>query len=163
MITKPEFTDIYNRLSNKVYRLCLGYASGDEDLAKEWTQRTFIQTWNHRTSYKGKASVDTWIYRIAVNTCLSDLRARKKELLVNTIAHFEIEQEDESNEIEMKIKKMHSCINKLNAQNKALILFELENIPQATIAETVGISHNSVRTRLSRIRKLLLKCIKNEK
>ncbi|WP_317190646.1 RNA polymerase sigma factor, partial [Winogradskyella marina] len=64
---------------------------------------------------------------------------------------------------EGNIKKMYHCIDQLNEQNKALILLELENIPQATIADTVGLAHGTLRTRLSRIRKSLLKCITNGK
>ena len=58
---------------------------------------------------------------------------------------------------------MYSCIDQLTEQNKALILLELEDLPQATIAETVGLAHGTLRTRLSRIRKSLLKCITNGK
>ena len=67
-------------------------------------------------------------------------------------------------DVELKsFQKMYHCIDQLNEQNRALILLELENIPQATIADTVGLAHGTLRTRLSRIRKSLLKCIKNGK
>ena len=71
MITEKDFTAIYNTHASKVHRLCLGYASGDQDLANEWLQETFIKVWNHRKSFKGEASINTWIYRIAVNTLLN--------------------------------------------------------------------------------------------
>ena len=71
--------------------------------------------------------------------------------------------DDNNDNDEKNIKKMYHCIEKLNEQNRALILLELENIPQATIADTVGLAHGTLRTRLSRIRKSLLKCIKNGK
>ena len=58
---------------------------------------------------------------------------------------------------------MFRCIDQLTEQNKTLILLELEDIPQATIAKTVGLAHGTLRTRLSRIRKSLLKCITNGK
>ncbi|MEM6878275.1 MAG: sigma factor-like helix-turn-helix DNA-binding protein [Bacteroidota bacterium] len=75
-----------------------------------------------------------------------------------------VEAEDtEERSQDEKLKKMYRCINQLTEQNKALILLELEEIPQATIAETVGLAHGAVRTRLSRIRKALLKCMTNGK
>ena len=74
MITEQQFTNSYNLHASKVHRLCLGYASGNNELAKEWCQETFIKVWKHRNSFKGKSSIDTWIYRIAVNICLGDLR-----------------------------------------------------------------------------------------
>jgi RNA polymerase sigma-70 factor (ECF subfamily) len=163
MITEQEFTNIYNLLASKVYRLCLGYASGDNELAKEWHQETFITVWKHRNSFKGKSSIDTWIYRIAVNVCLGDLRKPRKNITINEDLLSSSIYDDNKNDDEKNIKKMYHCIDQLNEQNKALILLELENIPQTTIADTVGLAHGTLRTRLSRIRKSLLKCITNGK
>lgn len=163
MITEKEFTNIYNLHASKVHRLCLGYASGNNELAEEWHQETFIKVWKHRNSFKGKSSIDTWIYRIAVNICLGDLRKPRKNITINEDLLSSSIYDDNKNDDEKNIKKMYSCIDQLNKQNKALILLELENIPQTTIADTVGLAHGTLRTRLSRIRKSLLKCITNGK
>jgi len=162
MDIEKNFTEIYNTHSQKVYRLCLGYASGDEDLAKEWHQNCFIKVWNHRGSFKGKSSINTWIYRIAVNTCLSDLRRTNKTVSLEKVIIPDDPDESRLENNNNQIKKMHQCIDKLNHQNKTLILLELEDIPQAEIAETTGLKHGTLRTRLSRIRQTLLKCITNE-
>ncbi|RIV33079.1 RNA polymerase sigma factor [Flagellimonas lutimaris] len=163
MITEQEFTTIYNSYASKVHRLCLGYASGNNELANEWLQETFVKVWKHRNSFKGKSSIDTWIYRIAVNVCLGDLRKSRKSITINEEVLSNSIIDDNNDNDEKNIKKMYHCIEKLNEQNRALILLELENIPQATIADTVGLAHGTLRTRLSRIRKSLLKCIKNGK
>jgi RNA polymerase sigma factor (sigma-70 family) len=163
MITEQEFTNIYNLHASKVHRLCLGYASGNNELAKEWHQETFIKVWKHRNSFKGKSSIDTWIYRIAVNVCLGDLRKSRKSITINEDLLSNSSYDDNKNDDEKNIKKMYHCIDQLNKQNKALILLGLENIPQTTIADTVGLAHGTLRTRLSRIRKSLLKCITNGK
>jgi RNA polymerase sigma-70 factor (ECF subfamily) len=163
MNIEKNFTEIYNTHAPKVYRLCLGYASGDVELAKEWQQQTFIKVWTHRNSFKGKSTVNTWIYRIALNICLGNLRkSKKKTPIQDNISTSTSSVTDEKTHHD-NIAKMYSCINQLTEDNKTLILLELEEIPQATIAETLGMKHNAVRTRLSRIRKTLLKCIKNEK
>ena len=163
MITEQEFTNIYNLHASKVHRLCLGYASGNNELAKEWHQETFIKVWKHRNSFKGKSSIDTWIYRIAVNVCLGDLRKSRKSITINEDLLSNGSYGDNKNDDEKNIKKMYHCIDQLNEQNKALILLELENIPQTNIADTVGLAQGTLRTRLSRIRKSLLKCITNGK
>ncbi|BAO76361.1 RNA polymerase sigma factor [Winogradskyella sp. PG-2] len=163
MITEKEFTNIYNLHASKIQRLCLGYASGNNELAKEWLQETFIKVWKHRNSFKGKSSIDTWIYRIAVNVCLGDLRKQRKNITINEDSLSNSRYDDSIDNNEGNIKKMYHCIDQLNEQNKALILLELENIPQTTIADTVGLAHGTLRTRLSRIRKSLLKCITNGK
>lgn len=162
MNIEKEFTQLYNTHASKVYRLCLGYAAGDEDQAKEWQQQTFIKVWKHRKSFQQKSSVSTWIYRIAVNTCLGDLRKAKKQVPLKE-AFLETKESLETPDTEAQIQKMYSCIDQLTPNNKTIILMELEDIPQIAIAETIGIAHGSLRTRLTRIRQSLLKCIKNGK
>lgn len=162
-MTRQEFTSVYNTIGPKVFRLCLGYASGNVELAKEWHQETFIKVWNHRKSFKGDSSIDTWIYRIAVNVCLGDLRQIKRSQPITEEVLHHRGTDDYSVNDEKNIQKMYHCIDQLNGQNRALILLELEDIPQATIADTVGLAYGTLRTRLSRIRKSLLKCITNEK
>lgn len=159
---EKDFEQIYNDYSDKVYRLCIGYAAGDEDLAKDWHQETFIKVWNYRKSFKGDSSISTWIYRIAVNTCLSDLRTPKRKVIIERLVSDQMDSHEVTEDHADTIQKMYQCINQLTPQNKTLILMELEDIPQSTIASTAGLEHGTLRTRLSRIRKSLLKCIKNE-
>ena len=162
-MTEQEFTNLYTINAPKIHRLCLAYASGNIELANEWLQETFIKVWNHRNSFRGESSIETWIYRIAVNVCLGSLRQSKKNILINEDL-LPNESVDHSSETHKKnITTLYHCINQLSEKNRALILLELENIPQATIAETVGLAHGTLRTRLSRIRKSLLNCIKNGK
>lgn len=163
MNSEQDFTKVYNSYASKVHRLCLGYASGDHELAKEWLQETFIKVWTHRNSFNRKSSIATWIYRIAVNVCLSDLRRYKNNIPINDDLLLTQKSNDFEIEDEIKIQKMYQCIDQLNEQSKTLILMELEEIPQITIADTVGLAHGTLRTRLSRIRKSLLKCITNGK
>ena len=163
MITEREFNNIYASHAHKVFRLCLGHAAGNEYLAKEWQQETFIKVWKHRGSFKKKSTISTWIYRIAINTCLGDLRKSKKHIQINESILGAPETPNENEIKDGQLTKMYDCINQLNQNNKAIILLELEEIPQATIAETMGLAHGALRTRLSRIRQALLKCITNEK
>ncbi len=163
MNSEKDFTEVYHTHAPKVFRLCMGYASGDEDLAKEWLQETFIKVWKHRKTFRKEANAGTWIYRIAVNVCLSDLRkTQNSQSIQEHMMASEIADSEEINQ-EDNIHKLYGCIDQLTAQNKALILLELEEVPQATIAETVGLAHGAVRTRLSRIRNALLKCMTYEK
>lgn len=163
---ETNFDAIYKEHAPKVYRLCMGYANGDTALAKEWLQETFIKVWNHRKSFKGNAALSTWIYRIALNTCLSSLRSKKQKHL--SLNNLQVEATTDPDELETttnpsRVRDLYQCIDQLTHQNKTLILMELEQIPQETIATTTGLKYGAVRTRLSRIKTALLKCLKNGK
>lgn len=53
------------------YRMLANY----ED-AQDMTQETFLRAWNKRESFKGRAALRTWLYRIATNACLDFLEKR---------------------------------------------------------------------------------------
>lgn len=163
-MTEAEFTSTYNRLYPKIYRLCLGYVAGDEAMARELSQQTFIKVWNHGSSFKGDSDISTWIYRIAVNCCLGQIK--KKRPLKLEIDPAIMDNSEDANEEEnpaKNIQQRYGCIDQLKTINKTVILMELEQIPQEEIATTLGYSHGSIRTRLSRIREALLKCMTHGK
>jgi RNA polymerase sigma-70 factor, ECF subfamily len=63
------------------YRL-LGSLQDAEDLVQE----TMLRAWQHRASFKGQASLRTWLYRIATNACLDVLKRRPRRTLPMTAA-----------------------------------------------------------------------------
>lgn len=163
-MTELDFKKIYDDNYSKIMRLCMGYVGGDSDIAKDLTQEVFIKVWNNISSFRQDSQVSTWIYRIAINTCLMNLRKKKPpELMEKNFSTAESENSEEQFEKEKKFKKMYACIHKLGATNKAIILMELEGLPQKEIAEVMGLNHEAIRTRIHRIKIQLSKCVTNER
>src|SRR5689334_9241814 len=74
--------DAYRReLQLHCYRL-LGSLHEAEDLVQE----TMLRAWQHRATFKGQASLRTWLYRIATNACLDALRKRQPRTLPLMVA-----------------------------------------------------------------------------
>ncbi len=69
-LVRQHFTGVVN----VIYRLC-----GDGGLAEEMAQEAFLRAWNHLESFRLGSSLRNWLYRIAVNATLDDLRRRKEE------------------------------------------------------------------------------------
>src|ERR1043165_6209926 len=72
------FEKLYSRLKNRVYNTVLSYLQNRED-AEEITQDVFIEAYRSFSTFKGEASADTWIYRIAVNKALDHLRYKNRK------------------------------------------------------------------------------------
>ena len=160
-ILESQFDDIYKSHYPKVIRLCLGYAGGDEAQAKDLAQEIFIKVWQNLQSFRKESSMSTWIYRITVNTCLISLRKKKTIDVSNHLNYIESQNDSSNNEDkEIKLNQLYSCINKLNKDNKSIILLELEGLPQKEIAEVMGLKHEAVRVRVHRIKNELTKCVK---
>ncbi len=159
MSKEKDFQKIYKDHYAKVMRLCLGYMNGNEDLAKDLTQEVFLKAWQHLPNFRGNSTIETWIYRITVNTCLQELRKKKPVTLQPELIS---EETSITKEAEIRFTAMYRCINTLSTENKSIILLELEEVPQQEIAAIIGIGHQAVRTRIHRIKQQLSKCVKNE-
>lgn len=156
-----QFNNIYNANYGKVFRLCMGYFNGNEVMAKDITQEVFVKVWQNMESFRNQSKVSTWVYRITVNTCLSQIRSVKKERTVDAFPRDVSSPETVSSvDYETQLRDLYNCINKLNKTNKAIILLELEDVPQKEIASVMGISHQALRTRINRIKSSLTKCVK---
>lgn len=158
-----EFNELFNRHYSKVFRLCRGYFNGDPAIASDAAQEVFLKVWEHSDSFRQQSNMSTWIYRIAVNTCLMHLRkaSTSKEIKTDTLP--DLPAEIYSTEQEEKLRQMYACIQKLDETGKVIILMVLEGISYPEIALTVGITEENVRVRIHRIKINLTKCVHHER
>ena len=102
--------------------------------------------WKGLVSYKGAAKPSTWIYRIAVNTCILWKKKSSKQanLIPSPLAESIIENEAFQKEPSPKILKLRSAIQQLKKIDKSLILLLLEGLSYKEIAEISGITVTNV-------------------
>lgn len=162
MEKKEQFNEIYNRHYNKVFRLCKGYFCGNTELASEATQEIFIKVWEKLDTFRNESSISTWIYRITVNTCLLYLRraSTKKEIKADILP--QIVSESYSDEKDEQLRQMYQCIQKLEETNKMIILMTLDGVEYQEISQVIGMTEETLRVRIHRIKKSLTQCIQNE-
>ena len=152
-VDAPAFSSIFDEHKEKVYRLCLGYA-GDEDVARDLMQESFIKVWQHLGTFRNEAAIGTWIYRITANTCLGHLRdAGKARIDRLKRQHEAIADEPDNRHTQLEI--LHRCIGELEEQDRIIIALVLESVPQKQIAEITGISEGNVRVKIHRIKEKL--------
>lgn len=170
----PAFERIYEQHVHMVYNLCLNYLHGRED-AQEATQDVFVKVHERLPSFKGDASVGTWIYRIAINTCLDRLKARKRKkrsLLgwfslsdeqVERSASLVFDHPGVAAEDREALERLFAVVDELPEQQKtALLLKTTEDLSMNAIAEVMGLSPKAVESLLSRARANLRQRLPNE-
>ena len=153
MNQQQEFTNLYNEYGEGIRKLCLGY-TGDAVLAQDLLQETFIAVWNNMQKFRGDAKWSTWIYRIAVNTCLTHLRKKKDTLMDIENTAFSMLPE-EVNTKEQEVLLLHKCISRLQETDRLIITLVLEDKPYEEIASITGISEANLRVKIHRIKKQL--------
>lgn len=152
-----DFNKLYEEYWNKIYRLCMGYIN-DHDQAKDLAQETFITVWEKLSTFRNEASIGTWIFRIATNTCLSQIKKNEK------LSKAEILLADEENDnpdLDQEIKLLYQFISDLAELDRIIISLELEGIKQQEISKIVGLSDANIRVKIHRIKEKLNTKFKN--
>ena len=110
------FKEILERNKHKIYRICNIYAVPPIE-AQDLFQEVVFQVWKSLNSFKSKSSIDTWVYKIAINVCLrSKMKLDKnysKTDRLESIHFTPIENEIDAYGQE-KIKYLKECISTLN-------------------------------------------------
>jgi len=75
---REAFDRLVERYQRDVYRLCYRYVNNHED-ANDMAQEVFLKAYRAIGRFRGDSSFSTWLYRIAVNTCLNFRAARRPE------------------------------------------------------------------------------------
>lgn len=148
------FKSIFDKNSKKIFHLCYGY-TGDADIANDLLQETFLKVWQNLDKFRNKSLISTWIYRIAVNTCLTYLRTEKrqaKDELTENIIETHGEETSEKNE---QIALLYKSISKLEENDRLIITMVLDEMPYPEIAAVSGISEGNLRVRIHRIKQKL--------
>ncbi len=112
-------------------------------------------------TFREESSITTWVYRIAVNTCLMELRKSKPETTRAVTSQVVSEPQTDDSQQE-KILLLNNCISQLEPVNKLIILLVLENTAYNEIASITGLNETALRVRIHRIKKRLTKCVKHD-
>lgn len=152
-IQEQEFRKLYSTYSPKIHRLCLGY-TGDAMLADDLLQEVFIKVWQHYDKFRGESQISTWMYRIAVNTCLQYLRADKSKHKT-ALDNLQLKEDDTETEKEQQIQLLYKCISELAETDRLIITLMLEEVPYPEIAAATGISEGNLRVKIHRIKQQL--------
>jgi RNA polymerase sigma-70 factor (ECF subfamily) len=169
--SETEFQKIYAAFQPKILRYMTRMVAEGE--AEDLTQEVFAKISRAMITFKGEASLSTWVYRIATNTALDRLRSPSFQQVQIALGQQGSDCEPEIDDrnvwtgektplLEHQIyrKEMTECIcnfiEKLpEAYRTVLILSEFEGLRNAEISEIMGITLDTVKIRLHRSREKL--------
>jgi RNA polymerase sigma-70 factor (ECF subfamily) len=152
-----------------IYRICCCYVRDLED-RKDVFQEVLFRVHRHIGSFQGKSALKTWLYRIAVNTCLDFQRRRKRhEKNLDRSQKSDLANISDpcrhGNHVDgsIDIERMYACIGRLPLLDRTLVSLYLEDASTREMAEVMGISEANVRVKLSRIREALRQMLEGNK
>lgn len=160
------FAVLVDRYKDFVFTLALRMVKHREE-AEEVSQDTFIKAYHSLHKFNGASKFSTWLYKIAYNTCLDQLKKHKREQHVVPIDEFTerqvktIENALDTIEDQERKKEIQDCINLLPNEDAFLLsLFYFEELSLEEISKVLGIKANHVKIKLFRARKKLTAILK---
>jgi len=151
---KAYFVEMVYSHMRIIYKICNLYAAAED--RDDLKQEIIYQLWKSYPSYRGDSKFQSWMYRVALNTALLGLRARKMKYTGLSDQELEISEDPfENPDEETRVGQMYRQISKLHDLDKTIIFLYLEQCSYEEIAEITGISAKNVSVRLVRIREKL--------
>ncbi|RPH33741.1 MAG: sigma-70 family RNA polymerase sigma factor [Bacteroidales bacterium] len=153
---KQTFTSLIVENDRIINKICNIYTSSRADF-EDLRQEIVYQLWKSYPDFRNDSKVQTWMYRVALNTALYFKRKNKTNSLFLD-NHYDIEDDLESDANKNELyDKLFNAIKKLNNLDRAIIFLYLEQHPYIKIGEIVGISEKNVGVKISRIKDMLRK------
>lgn len=154
------FRILVNRYKNMVYSLTLKIVKNGPQ-AEETAMDIFMKAFDKLSTFKGNSKFSTWLYRIAYNSCLDQVKKKKQHHISIEDIHPNafMETENAFTVLVDRDKKnaINACLEKLPVDDNFLLtLYYHEEQTLAEIAVVLGLKPNNVKVKLHRARKKLL-------
>lgn len=150
--SEQQFAELVKAHKSTIYTVCYMF-SKDEDEVNDLFQEVLVNLWKGFGSFEGRSDARTWVYRVSLNTCISDDRKKKRRKTVPLSMDINLfeDRDADSRQVQMLNKR----ISRLGAFDRAIILLWLENMSYEEIGQVVGITAKNVSVRLYRIKEQL--------
>ena len=155
--SRADFDRLFEQFSSPIFNYVLRMV-GDADRAADITQDTFIKAYRHLDTVTDAASTRSWLYRIATNTAIDEMRRRRwTTRMDDDPTHGERADRAPGPEAQVMAGMLDERIQRALLQlrpnhRQCLVLSDLEDMSPQQIAEVMGISYGAVRTLLCRAR-----------
>ncbi|HCO67803.1 MAG TPA: RNA polymerase subunit sigma-70, partial [Dysgonomonas sp.] len=135
-----------------IFKVISFYADSDHP-SKDLYQEIILNLWKSYPSFRGESKVSTWMYRIALNTCLTFSKKKRNNVYYADILFDVVQPEDNAQDIQ----QLYKLIGRLGEIERALILLYLDEKPYKEISEITGLTVTNVATKIGRIKEKLRK------
>lgn len=158
---QEEFVGLVQEHRSLLYKVCRLYCFSEAD-RQDLFQEMVIQLWRSYPHFRGESKFSTWLYRIALNTAISDLRKQRRRPSPVNMSEIppSLQEMTWPGEEEQQLRQLYAAIDKLSEIEKALVMLYLEDRSYEEMEEILGINQNNLRVKMNRIREKLRKMTK---
>jgi RNA polymerase sigma-70 factor (ECF subfamily) len=155
-VKEKEFLELLRQHEGLIHKICHVYAT-DALAKKDLFQEIVIQLWKSFESFRNESKISTWIYRVALNTALTEKRRSKTKasLIFTGFLNEDKVEENDSSSHQENIHLLYGAITKLTEVEKAVVMLYLDDSSYEEMEEVLGIGQGTLRVKMNRIKEKL--------
>jgi RNA polymerase sigma-70 factor (ECF subfamily) len=145
------FIEMLRRSDSTIFKICLMFTDRDPKNVKDMYQDIVCSLWESWPRFRGQCKENTWVYSIAFNTAVSQVRHRSLSPMFLSLDDntYNYLAEESKNSL---IERLYELIDRLSPPDKALLLLYLDRIPAREMGQALGITEAAVNHRIERIK-----------
>lgn len=157
-MSEAQFLEEIRQNQGIIFKL-VGLYANDAEEKKDLYQEILLQAWKSWSAFRNEAKFSTWLYRICLNTILTQKRKPSKIDFTDSLEHLSTSVQNKATQDE-DVVRLRLAIRQLAETDRAIISMNLDGYDNNEIAETMGISSNNVAVKLHRIKQQLSNLLK---
>ena len=150
------FIEIVRQYERVIYKVCSFYVSDEFPIADLY-QEVVCSLWTALPKYRKESSLSTWIYRVALNTCITGVRKDIRRVKGAATVAIQAESLPAPQSMDENIREMYRLITQLKTLEKAIVLLYLEEKSYQEIADITGLTVSNVAVKLKRAKEKIIK------
>ena len=148
---REPFETLVTRNGPRLWRLARSYARGD--LAADLYQEILMQLWRSLERFEGRADMDTWVYRVALNTAVTYRRHAARQPIQAPAGSVPVEEMRSANsDVARETAMLEDFVSSLVDMDKVVFLLYLEDLSYREMADITGLSESNVGVRINRLK-----------
>jgi len=152
---RQAFQRLYRQHVDRIYGAVYRLAGYDHARAEDLTQEAFVRCWQKLAGFRHESAFSTWLYRLAVNVALMDIRSRGSDPVYMMDEEL-VPDHGETPFCAAERDELERAIAKLPPRARAvLVLHDVEGWKHEEIGEELGMAVGSSKAQLHRARGLL--------
>ena len=160
---QEQFLELLKENNGIIHKVCHLYCHSAHD-RQDLFQEILLQLWKAFPKFRNESKISTWMYRIALNTAISDFRKQQRRIStvdealpesVGLYDHDPIEQKE-------RLVVLQRAVNRLSDIEKALVMLYLEEKDYQEMEEVLGINQANLLVKMNRIKEKLRRQVEQE-
>lgn len=150
---EQQFTDLVREHKATIYTVCYMFSKDREEI-DDLFQDVLIRMWQGFDRFRGESAPRTWIWRIALNTCINADK-KKKRAGTRVPLSIDIDPFEDTDDKALQTRQLYGMINRLGLVDRSIVLLWLEGLSYDEIGDIIGTTAGNVSVKLVRIREQL--------